>query len=308
VVTIYSVYNVVKTTIKESGPGTVFAQQWQRLRLSGLAYPDPHQRFISDLCRDIQTRVLNKEVIMLAGNFNEQLGEDPNLMASICGEFNLFDAHEFQLGDNSTVPTYMIRGRKRLDYCLLSPELAPFANATGINLFNEYYHSDHRALFIDIDLTGYLSAKLPKLAQPDQGFVSSSSRHVTKFIAKVHSHLQENRIFHRFAEYILDVDVLPEPWKEANIIDNMLGQAFVASERECVSLPRHPWPENLHIASQKVRYSKTYITAKTTNTNHNEALFTLADNIWPEGPLAVLSNHRVLRKVKRAAELALKRV
>jgi hypothetical protein len=31
-VTIYSAYNVVKTTIKDSGPGTVFAQQWQLLR------------------------------------------------------------------------------------------------------------------------------------------------------------------------------------------------------------------------------------------------------------------------------------
>jgi hypothetical protein len=42
-VTIYSAYNVVKATIKEWGPGTVFAQQWQLLRLSGVAAPDPRQ-------------------------------------------------------------------------------------------------------------------------------------------------------------------------------------------------------------------------------------------------------------------------
>jgi hypothetical protein len=248
-VTIYSAYDVVKTTIKESGPDTVFAQQWQLLRMSGVASsPDPHQRFISDLRRDIQTRVLNTEVIVLAGDFNEQLGKDPNLLASICGGFDLFDAHEFQHGEHSMVPTY-IRGRKRLDYCLLSPELAPFVTATGLNLFNEYYHSNHRALFLEIDLAGYLGAKLPKLARPNQRFVSSSSRHVAKFITKVHSHLEENRIFYRFAEYLLDINILPEPWKEANGIDNMLGQALADGERECLSLLRHPWSENLHRAS-----------------------------------------------------------
>jgi hypothetical protein len=30
-ITIYSMYNVVKTTIKAAGPSTVFAQQWQLL-------------------------------------------------------------------------------------------------------------------------------------------------------------------------------------------------------------------------------------------------------------------------------------
>jgi hypothetical protein len=39
-----------------------------------------------------------------------------------------------------------------------------------------------------------------------------------------------------------------------------------------------------------------------------EVLSTLAEDIWPDGPPAAPSNHRVLRKVKRAAERALKRV
>jgi hypothetical protein len=75
-VTLYSAYNVVKTTLKESGPSTVFAQQWQIFRLSGVVAPNPRQRFIDDLQRDIQIRTTNSEAIILVGDFNEQLGED----------------------------------------------------------------------------------------------------------------------------------------------------------------------------------------------------------------------------------------
>jgi hypothetical protein len=79
----------------------VFAQQWQLLlRLSSVASPDGRQRFILDLRQDIQTRVLKKKsACVMAIDFNEQLGgKDPNLLTSICSQFNLFDTHNFQHG------------------------------------------------------------------------------------------------------------------------------------------------------------------------------------------------------------------
>jgi hypothetical protein len=50
----------------------------------------------------------------LVGDFNERLGDDPNLLASLCGEFDLLDVHDYQHGDSSMVSTY-IRGSERLD-------------------------------------------------------------------------------------------------------------------------------------------------------------------------------------------------
>jgi hypothetical protein len=171
-ITLYSAYNVHQTTSKDAGPSTIFAQQWQLLRLSGVANPNPRKRFINNLRRDLAHRILDNEAIILIGDFNERLGDDPNLMASICGEFDFLDAHDFQHGNAAMVPTY-IRGTKRIDYCFLSPSLAPFVRRACIDLFNKCYHSDHRALFLDIDLKAYLGNSLPKLARPDQRFVSS---------------------------------------------------------------------------------------------------------------------------------------
>jgi hypothetical protein len=294
-VTLYSAYNVVKTTLKESGPSTVYAQQWQILRLSGVVAPNPRQHFIDNLRRDIQTRTTNGEAIILVGDFNELLGADPNLLASICGDFDLVDAHDHQHGEASMVPTY-IRGSRRLDYCLVSPKLVNFIVHGGINLFNEFSHSDHRALFLDLDLIAYLGAKLPKLASPDQRSVSSSSRHVASFISNVYDHLQENKAFHKYVD--------PEPWRLANDIDE---QAFALGEASCSSIPQHSWSENLHKASQKVRYWKTLIAARTTGVCQEQVLADLAREIWPDGRPTPPVNNYVLRKVKIAAERALKR-
>jgi hypothetical protein len=241
------------------------------------------------------------------GDFNERLGNDPNLLALICGEFDFFDVHDFHHGDSATTPTY-IRGTKRLDYCLLSPYLAPFVRASGINRFYECYHSDHHAIFLDIDLKAYLGDILPMLARLDQRFISMSSRHVTKFVSKVHSHLHANKVFHAFQEYRLDADLLDAPWRRANDLDNMLGQALDTAERACSSVPQHPWSANLHKASLKVRYWKTYLTARTTAVPHNDILAALATEIWPNGPPPAPSNTYVLKKVKKAAERSLKRL
>jgi hypothetical protein len=169
------------------------------------------------------------------------MGDDPTLMASICGEFDFLDAHDFQYGDTAMVSTY-IHGTKRIDYCFLSPSIASFVRRTGINLFSECYHCNHRALFLDIELKVYLGNSLPKLARPDQRVVSSRSQHVATFVSKVHAHLMENKVFHKFNDYSLDVEGLSEPRTTVTSIDNMIGHAFTSAERDGTARPSHATP------------------------------------------------------------------
>jgi hypothetical protein len=215
-------------------------------------------------------------------------------LASLCGEFDLVDVHKHQ----------HIRCSKRLDYCLVSPALVDFLVASGFNLFNEFAHSDHRALFLDIDLVAYLGAKLPKLSHPDYRSVSSSIRHVAKFVSKVYDHMQENKAFHKYQEYLLDVDTEPEPWRLANDIDDVVGQALAIGEAACSSTPQPPWSGPLHKASQKVRYWKTYITARTTGVHQDQVLAELATEIWPDGPPTPPVNNDILRNAPSSAPAA----
>jgi hypothetical protein len=57
--TVYSCYNVVNTSIANVGPSTVFAQQYQLLRLAGNAQPNPRKQFADDLNKDLAARHRN---------------------------------------------------------------------------------------------------------------------------------------------------------------------------------------------------------------------------------------------------------
>jgi hypothetical protein len=91
--TVCSVYNVVDVKLHDAGPLTVYLQQYRLLRLAGITYPKPWQQCVDDLNREIQKLVANGETIALLGDFNEELGQDPGLMAAVCANHRLFDAH-----------------------------------------------------------------------------------------------------------------------------------------------------------------------------------------------------------------------
>jgi hypothetical protein len=208
--TLYSLYNCVDVRISDVGPSTVYSQQWQLLRLVGIKDPKPRLQRVQDLSRDIRQRQLNDEGIMIVGDFNETLGNDPTLMASVCAKYSLYDVVDNLHGSCANVATY-IRGTRRLDYCLLSSHLQQDLQATGFNLFNEYASSDHRALFVDLNLSHTLGKPNPAIVPPAKRFVSSRSAHVSKFVSKMASHLHENKVFHKFQEFLVDCDTNAKP-------------------------------------------------------------------------------------------------
>jgi hypothetical protein len=83
----------------------------------------------------------------VVGDFNETVGKDPTLMASICANHSLYDVVDHVHGTVADIPTY-IRGSRRLDYCLLSCHIQFWLHAISFNLFNECASSDELASLI----------------------------------------------------------------------------------------------------------------------------------------------------------------
>jgi hypothetical protein len=173
-ITIYSVYNVVDVKLQDAGPATVYSQQYRLLRLAGVTFPNPRQQCVDDLQSAVAKSVANQEAIIIIGDFNEQLGRLPNLMASVFAKNDLFDVHARFHGIAADIPTYA-RGTTRLDYCGASVRLTDFIHSSGFNLFNEHFHSDHRASFVDISLKSFFGHNTPTLARPENRFVTSSA-------------------------------------------------------------------------------------------------------------------------------------
>jgi endonuclease/exonuclease/phosphatase family metal-dependent hydrolase len=105
-VTIYSFYNVVDVKLQNAGPSTVFSQQYRLLRLAGVTFPNPRQQCVEDLQRAVAKSVDNNKAIVIIGDFNEELGKNAGLMASMSSNNALFDVHALFHGENADIPTY----------------------------------------------------------------------------------------------------------------------------------------------------------------------------------------------------------
>lgn len=116
-------YQVCNQTIDKVGPKTAFAQQWTILRDQGIEHPNPRRQFIKDLDKLLKSLTSQNHSIVLAGDFNESIGDDPNALDAIIIKYNLMDAVNHLHGSHE-IPTYS-RGTKRLDYIFLSHDLLP---------------------------------------------------------------------------------------------------------------------------------------------------------------------------------------
>jgi endonuclease/exonuclease/phosphatase family metal-dependent hydrolase len=156
----------VDVKLHGAGPLTDFPQQYRLLHLAGVTFPNPRQQCVNDLKRAVAKAFANQEAVIIIGDFNEQLGRLPNLMASVIAKNDIFDVHAKFHGIEANIPTYA-RGTTCLDYCGASVRLADFVHACGFNLLNAHIvHSDHRASFVDLLLKSFFGQATPTLARP----------------------------------------------------------------------------------------------------------------------------------------------
>jgi hypothetical protein len=79
------------------------------------------------------------------------------------------------------LPTY-IRGTKRLDYALITPELAPAITWCGCLPFQSHFRSDHQFLFLDFDTTALFGS--PTVAMPLPSSLREFSSKDTTLVVK----------------------------------------------------------------------------------------------------------------------------
>jgi endonuclease/exonuclease/phosphatase family metal-dependent hydrolase len=95
-------------------------------------------------------------------DFNDELGSSINGITKVVTDCNLVDVYAEKHGE---VPAYS-RGTKRLDYILMTPIVASHVARCGADPFNHRFFSDHRGIYVDLELEGLFNQNLPPLARP----------------------------------------------------------------------------------------------------------------------------------------------
>ncbi len=158
------------------------------------------------------------------------------------------DVYAARHGLEDEVPTHA-RGRKRLDYILMSPTLASHATRSGADPFNHRFFSDHPGIYVDLELEGLFDRNLPSLARPTYRDIRSGSpRLIRTYITELKQDITEHKIRER-----LDKLAKSRDDALAEELDKAITDGMLLASAKCETAKRLPKSGKLHEAQTVMR-------------------------------------------------------
>ena len=193
--TVISAYQVGP---EASSPGKTTAATQQRSFLIQSQDPltDPRSAFVRDLRLYLQSCLTQGDDLMLVGDFNEVIGQDPTPLTAMFSEFGLINLMTVRHSDPP--PATYARGRKCIDYGFGTPRVANALEACGYEAFNARFATDHRSYFFDFNTAQLFGTSTPTLATPALRTLQSKNvKQITSYIKLVYDYLMQCNAFER---------------------------------------------------------------------------------------------------------------
>jgi flagellar hook protein FlgE len=237
---VLTAYNVSQYKNAKVGDDTLFNQQVALYKLNNIRDPDPKEIFINDLTLLIQKARKEDKDIILTGDFNELVGDDPRGMAKVLAAGNLTDAHDHQHG-TVEISTYT-RGTKRLDYVFVTPRLVDHILRSGYESFHARIASDHRGYFVDFALAGFLDRQLPAIfSASSRAIRGTHPSNITKYVEYLDEYLEERDIYRKVKEQ--------KHWynkEKLEKLDRIITMGMLEAEDQCRIHHRQPWSKEVN--------------------------------------------------------------
>jgi hypothetical protein len=152
---------------------------------------------------------------------------------------NLIDAFAVRPGTTAIPQTYK-RGNRRIDFIALSPELYPSVARIGFDPFDyRGIHSDHRGLYIDINLDVFgVNDQIPAPPRRHRDFSADKPENVVRYIERKYGELMKHNIEARLSQ----LENLSTPNHAlAERIDKDMTRASKIAAKHVKARPRTPW-------------------------------------------------------------------
>ena len=144
------------------------------MRQEGVTNPDPRKRFWEDIEKEIEALQKEKHEILLMLYANDP---DAKELQPIMQRLKMRDIHHFIHGNVDTPETH-IRGSARIDFAYGTTGVLDSTRKAGIGAYNDICYTDHRHLFIDIDLGELLSGYPPDSSPRERRILESNNPRV----------------------------------------------------------------------------------------------------------------------------------
>ena len=249
---IYCLYRVCDSY--DPGPTTAYSQQEQFFLDKGHIV-NPRERVIDDLLSILQKDIASNIDIILTGDFNESID---GKTASTLQEIGLTNAISMFV---DLPPRTYKYGKNCIDHIWISTPLLPSITSIGIAPFNFFQASDHRAIYIDIDLKDVLdneTFQLPPIRFRRLKTTSLSSvTNYRKSIKKLTKKHKISKKFRRLRKSFIKYGPTKINIDRLNKLDTLITKILLDSERQCSKISskcKTPWSPTLKYAIKD--YSK----------------------------------------------------
>ena len=264
--TIVSAYRVCKNSLAGAGEGSVWMQEYNEYLKDGTIDPDPRSQVLVDLKESILTWKEAGHSVILLIDANESLYDKlENQFKNLMAETDMHDGLHHLHPDLPEVPTRQ-PGSKQIDYICVTSDLLPFLRKGGILPIHFIHPSDHRTLYIDLDITKALRTDLTDLINPHYRTLRLTNvKAINKFISILKEYYKNHNILNRLLEIEQGLrqannqETIDFWIKKAQALDRQRTCFKLAAEKKCAKSklnPSYPWSLKLAQAGQKITYWK----------------------------------------------------
>jgi hypothetical protein len=271
---IITVYQVCKQTIKTAGCSTAFSQQWHALRADGKLKPDPRKQFSIDLSLFLDNH--KQDHVIIAGDINSWLRDptDDKRFGELVLRHRLQDVLLNSHGSDSEIPTR--KEGRRIDYLLASSAVASAVVRCGALHFDHVVDSDHRGLFLDLNIDTLLGGRPPTLSSAAlRGIDSTNPKQCKHYLDCLTTFFKNHRIVERCTKlqrWTKRHGLTPRLKQRWEKLDLDITRGCLHAERSAGRKERPAWSEELHHAHLSVVYLKIAIRALHRNRDFTAAV------------------------------------
>jgi hypothetical protein len=161
-INIITVYQATKT----DGILTNYMQQINTLKQQGQTKPEPRKQLLADLQLIVQSHNKSGDLTIILMDANDGLYNKQSLLPTFLHNTNLVPL----ISNPEMHPPTHTRGSYCIDFIIGSPPLVQYIESSGITGFFEqpWPNTDHRGLFIDINMNRLFGATLQSIPEPMQ--------------------------------------------------------------------------------------------------------------------------------------------
>ena len=254
---VITAYRTCDGSISTAPHGSTFHREYTYYKDQGEASPQPRRRFLQDIHTAIETLQTNNHAVLLMLDANSTLDSDSHFLSMI-NNVDLTDLHQ-----SSAAPsTYIGSSNRRIDYMLGCPRIQAVVSRQGSLAYFEGPHSDHRALYVDLNLKTLFDLDLDSVelaAAALRSLRTGNPELVDKYIMGMKKYYEDHNMKARIDRLSETHQTMSRAAVRAVLIswDQDQGRAMSSAEGALRVQPKpHQWSPTLRNLAFIMRYWK----------------------------------------------------